>query len=574
MPGRLRRWLDGDEHEHEPTFRPAVTFAVRGRLWCPCGWTCADGGLAFEGDRIAASGRWRDVGVGLDPDLPAIDARDALVVPGLTDCHTHFQKGALARFGGLHFLDLAPDSPSEVLRLVAEAARGKAPGSWLRGDGLNGYRLRPPQLVDRRGLDDVAPDVAVVLFGVGNHVAVANSLALARAGIDATTPDPPGGRLERLPDGSPSGVLHELGKLRLDPNRPDCVLPRSSIEARVAAVEEAQESLVRQGLTAIHDVVVDHDELEAYATLLAGRRLRVRIRLLVRIHESRFSLEELLDEGIRSGSGGRWLKVTAGKISVDGAVGGGSAALHEPYPAPLEGDGALRIDPDRLVELIIQGHRAGFASAVHGIGQRAVDIAMDAFDQVFRLLGRGRLRHRIEHAYLPPRPGQVRRLGRLGLIVSTQPAFLEEIDELAAVWPLEQLANMLPIRSLLRAGIGVCGGSDYPYVSSDPAVGIRAAVTRRTRHGETLGPRYAISTWQALRLFTSGAALASDETDRLGALERGHYADVSILDPAALAAATARADPGIGVEAMARATVVAGVVQHGSELVVPLRTLR
>lgn len=492
----------------------------------------------------------RVVGVGSSAEVEAwitcatrrVDLGGRTVLPGFIDGHTHFQKAAIARRFTIDFLELAPASIAEVLEHVRGAIAGREPGAWVRGDALDPRKLEERRYPTRWELDAVAPDCAVVLIGVGNHAIAASSLALARAGIDRETPDPPGGRLDRSDDGEPTGVLRELGKLRLDPNLPDSVLPALSDGQRLEAVEAGFDHLLRAGVTCIHDIVMDPREIDAYMRLHEAGRMRQRVRYLVRGHEARTSLDDVIGLGLRATFGDDRLSYSGVKLSIDGACGERNAATHEPYPGEPDNTGLVRIPQPLLDELVGRAHRAGIRLAVHAIGPRAVDMALDAFERAFAASGRGDLRHRVEHAYLPPAPRQLERLAAARLLVSTQPAFFWEGDGWTSIWSVDELREVLPLRSMAAAGVAVMGGTDYPNVPIDPLPGLAAMVDRVQRDGTLLAPDQAIDMLAALRLQTTMAAWGGYDEHLLGSIEVGKAADLVVLseDPLAVEPAAVR----------------------------------
>jgi predicted amidohydrolase YtcJ len=409
----------------------------------------------------------------------------------------------------------------------------------VRGDALDPRKLVEKRYPTRWELDSVAPDHAVVLLGVGNHAIAANSLALARAGIDRSTEDPPGGKVDRDADGEPTGVLRELGKLRLDPNRPDCVLPGPSQTDRLEAVAAAFGHLHQAGVTAIHDVVMDPAEIRAYMDLHGAGRLGVRVRFLVRGYEARTSLDHVLGLGLRQGFGDAWLQYTGIKLSIDGACGERNAATYEPYPGEPDNTGLIRIPQDKLDDLVRRCHVAEQRIAIHAIGPRAVDMALDAFERAFEGAPRGTLRHRIEHAYLPPTPKQLERIAAAELIVSTQPSFFWDGDGWTDIWRVEDLTGVMPIRAMLDHGVRVAGGTDYPCVPVEPLPGLGSLVTRRSMDGALLDPAQAITMEEALRLQTVEAAYAGYDERLLGTFEVGKAGDLVVLSGDPLTAAPA-----------------------------------
>lgn len=511
--------------------------------------------IAIRGGRIVAIGD-RDIARDLPGPWQRVDGSGATVLPGLIDAHTHFHKAALGRAFGIDYLELAPRSIADVVEQVRMAASSRPRGAWVRGESLDPRRLIEGRYPNRWELDAVAPEHPVVLFGVGNHVAVANSLALARAAIDRTTPDPPGGSIERTDDGEPTGVLFELGKLNLDPNLPTSVLPAPSGDERLEAIERAQARHHAAGVTTIHDITMDPAEIRGWMRLREQGRLTLRVRFLVRGYEARTSVDDVISLGLRAGFGDEWLQFSGVKYSVDGAAGERNAAMHEPYPGTRH-RGLIRIDQDRLRDLVDRAHAAGIRVAIHAIGDRAVDIALAAFEDAFDRHGRGDLRHRIEHAFMPPPPTQIRRIAAAGLIVSTQPGFLWDGDGWAATWGADQLQEALPIRAWLDSGIVVCGSTDHPCIPPSPWPGIVAAVARTSRDDDVIGPDQAITLREAVRLHTTSAAWAGYDERLLGSLEPGRAADLALYagDPFELPLDAVRS-------LVAQTTIVGGRIVH------------
>jgi predicted amidohydrolase YtcJ len=485
--------------------------------------------LAFAAGRIVLVGNVEDARDAAPPGSRRVDLGGLTIVPGIIDAHTHFQKAALARSHSIDFLELRPTTVADVIGFVQERVTRERSGVWVRGDSLNPRDLHERRYPTRSELDSVSPVNPVVLFGPGNHSIAANSLALAIAGIDRSTEDPPGGRVERGDDGNPTGVLRELGKLRLDPNRPDSVVPSPSFEDRVSAIESGFQHLHRFGITAIHDVVMDQAEIGAYVKLRMEGRLSVRVRLLVRGYESRFKLDDIVASGLQPPFGDPWLQFSGVKLSIDGALGEHNAATYEPYPGEPRNRGLVRISQGPLDEIVERCHSSRLRLAIHAIGPRALDMALDAFERAFAKVGRGDLRHRIEHAFIFDGDRQVERLAAAGLLVSTQPAFLYDGAELPERWLEDASTRVMPLRTLLDRAVRVAGGTDYPYVPVDPWPGMSALTTRRTKSGVKIAASEAIGASEAIRLQTTEAAWAGYDEHLLGSIEAGKAADLVVL---------------------------------------------
>lgn len=489
-----------------------------------------------------------------------VDLHGGTVLPGFTDSHTHFHRTAILRE---HFLDF--DRPSvrtvrDVLDAVADRARSMPPERWIEGDNLVGDRLTDRRLPNRWELDEAAPHNPVLLRGMGKHIVVANSAALRLAGIDADTADPPGGRIERDATGAPSGVLHERGKLRLDTTRVDTVVPPIAEGDRLAALESGIAELHRAGVTAIHEITRTRDELADYSTLHSDDRLRMRVVAYVRVVEGQASLDGMIRTGLRSGFGDEMLRLGGVKISIDGACTFRNAAVYDPYPGQPDNRGITRVEQPELDQLVREADAAGFQIAVHAIGPRAVDMALDAFERLGPRQAGNPRRHRIEHAYLRPRSGQFARMRALGLLLSTEPAFIASVgDAWFEIFGATDARQMVPLRTALTHGLTVLANSDCPTAAPVPLVGIQAAVTRTTASGRELDPAERVTVAEAIDMYTRTPAFAAREERRRGRIEPGYAADLTALacDPEAVPPGEIGAIP-------VTLTVVAGTPVHSS----------
>ena len=512
-------------------------------------------GLLVRGGRIVAVGAGSDIRAAAAPGTVTIDLGGRVVLPAFIDSHTHFHRGAVLRRLFLDFDTLRPMSVGEVCRLVAERAAGTAPGAWIQGDSLSAVRLAEGRLPDRHELDAAAPRHPVVLRGIGKHVVAANSAALSAAGIDRTTKAPAGGRIEHDEHGEPSGILHETAKLRLDQSHPETVVPQPAAAEREAALIAGFGDLHAAGIATIHEMIRLPEEAGDLAALHARGELGVRVRLYYRVHESPLSLDWLVALGIRRGLGDDWLKVLGVKISVDGFCIFRNAAVHEPYAGQPDNLGLLRIEDERLGTLVREANAAGLNVAVHAVGARAVDLALDAFAAAGPAVAGP---HRLEHGYVDMDRPRLDRMRGLGLVWSTQPAFCAgyAAEWLDAFGP-DRAARLMPLRAGAEAGLTMLFNSDFPCVGFDPLVAIRQAVPRLVAggDGDDAALRAArIAAWRACT--TTPAEVAGDST--LGRIDAGTLADLVVLDRDPFDARTDLADVAV------RATMVGGRLVHGS----------
>jgi len=240
----------------------------------------------------------------------------------------------------------------------------------------------------------------------------------------------------------------------------------------------------------------------------------------------------LLGTGLRSGFGDEWLKLGGVKFSLDGSSSFRNAMVYDAYPGEPENFGLQRVETDEFVEAVRLSHAGGLQIAVHAIGQRAVDLALSAFESLEvpgpELAAR---RHRIEHAHFPARPGQLERLRKLGLILSMQPASIEAVgDTWRRVFADDTLAGVMPVATAIDLGIPIQFNSDFPCAKLNPFVGIMAAVLRRTSSGHVLDASEAIDVKTALRFMTHQPAHTAFEETWRGHLRPGYAADLIVLD--------------------------------------------
>jgi predicted amidohydrolase YtcJ len=495
--------------------------------------------LAIKHGRIVGVGASEEIAALASDSTEVIDARGRAVLPGFIDGHVHFNSSAIENAYLIDLLTVEPTSLDDVLSVIRRQADAVPAGTWIRADNLNPDHFATFQMPTREQLDAVAPDHPAVVYTIGFHVAAANSRALANGGINEQTVDPPGGHIERDSTGRLNGILHERGKLLLDPRRADTVLPRYDLEARKSALRSHFGYLHERGVTSINDMVVDPEEIRAYQELRAAGELSIRVQLLVRGVESQIATDQILGVGLQPGLGDDWVSFGGVKLSIDGVCVAKNAATYDPYPGEPDNCGIIRIEQAELNEQVLQCHRAGVRVAIHAIGPRAVDMALDAIEHALAAHPRPDHRHRIEHAYLPGSVDQRRRMASLGVVVSTQPAFLHGLgDGWRRIWGEDGLSGVLPLRSMLDAGVTVMGSTDYPCVPADPLLGLVAATARTTKKGAVLDSSEAIGIREALRLQTTSAAFGAFQEDRKGSIELGKLADFVILsqDPTAVPA--------------------------------------
>jgi hypothetical protein len=379
---------------------------------------------------------------------------------------------------------------------------------------------------------------------VDGHASWVNARALTLAGIGRETPDPPGGRILRVPDGAPSGVLLDAAQALVLAKIPQPA--PAEVEAELLAGLEA---LVALGLTEVHDAGVGPAALDAYRRLASEDRLPLRVYAMIDGEVALPALGAELARWVGAGEVGR-LSVRAVKLFADGALGSRGAALHEDYADDPGNRGLLLSSSDDLAAKVRAAAMAGFQPAVHAIGDRAVSEVIAAFEAAGELRP---LRPRVEHLQIVRRE-DLPRLGAAGAVASMQPVHAASDASWvgARLGAGERLRGAYAWRSVLRAGIPLAFGSDFPVESPDPRAGLVAAEERAPAGGRPFTPEERLGREEALRAFTAGAAFASFSEGRRGVIREGLDADLTAFAGDVLAA------PADELRAMPLAHVVVG----------------
>ena len=479
------------------------------------------------------------------PPGPAqvIDLHGATVLPGFHDAHNHMIGFGMS-LGEVDIGSPPVGSLDELYAAIARRAQTTAPGEWVIGSGYDQNKVGGHH-PDRDALDRAAPGCRVWLRHTSGHMCVVNSLVLADLGIDEAAIEIPGGRVATDSGGRPTGLLEERAQLLVG----SLVYPYPLAEL-TDAIARAAEQYLKEGVTSCTEagigggwVAHSPAELAAYAAARDQGRLGVRVELMTAgevLHplgaHTDDNLVAGLDLGISTGFGDDWLRLGAVKIFADGSLVGKTAAMHDPFAGNGDNRGYLQADAADLRAGIIAAHRSGWQVATHAIGDRAIDLVLDAYAEALERYPRPDPRHRIEH-FAVVQPRQVARAAELGVIAVPQGRFATELGDgmLAAVGP-DRHTWLYRQRSLLAAGMVLPGSSDRPVVAGAPLLGIDGMVNRRTWTGAPFNPDEAVTAEQALRAWTWGSAYASRQEHVKGSIIPGMLADLVVLseDPTAV----------------------------------------
>ena len=483
--------------------------------------------VAAAGGRIVRVGTTADIEKLLDRETEIIDVRGKTVLPGFVESHCHPSMAGLKICFEVDVKNAA--SIDDIIDLLRQKAETLPKGKWVRGFGYDDRRLKEKRHPTRWDLDKATEFHPVFLGRTDGHLAVANSKGLKLAGIAKSTPDPDGGRFDREPDtGEPTGVLRETGQGAVN-----TLIPQYTVGEIKEGLVAACRQLAEWGITSFHDAAVVRDAMIAYQELLAENRLPLRAAMMIPgnpMLELPGYFQELKALGIRAGFGNDRLRIYGTKFMCDGSMSGWTAALYEPYANDPNEFGITVSSEEELTVGIVEAHKAGLRPVTHAIGDRAIDIVLDAIEKALQERPDPDHRMSIEHCSLPTMAA-IDRMKRLGVLPSSSVGFIYELGP-AHLLGLgsDRLKRYFPHRTYLEKGIVSVGNSDWFVTSGNIAQQIYGVVTRKAYTGEVIGPEQAISVKDALRLYTINGAYASFEDTIKGSIEPGKLADMVVLD--------------------------------------------
>lgn len=470
------------------------------------------------------------------PATRIVDLGGAFVMPGFNDAHAHLGMGGRI----LLSVDLIGVKSLAVMQARIRAAAGKAAaGQWLTGGGWDQMLWPGGKLPTRADIAAAAGEHPAIFTRVDGHIAVADSAALRAAGITRETKDPHGGEIDRDAQGEPTGIIRETAQWLIH-------VPPPSPEQRRRGLEMALLDAVSHGVTTVQDFS-DWEDFLVFEQLEREGTLPARIAEWIPFAEP-LALEE--QQRAHHDLHDRMLRTTMLKGFMDGSLGSRTAAMHLPYADDPGNSGIPRFEQDKLNAMAVERARAGFQIGFHAIGDRAVEMALDAFaaaeeaktgpipPQVVTptagpsfVWPQRDLRYRIEHSQVVT-AGDFARYKQLGVIASMQPNHL--LSDMA--WAEQRLGPersryAYAWKSFLDAGVPLAYGTDYPVEPITPFRGVYASVTRMNEAGTAcFHPEEKLNIWQTLYAYTQGSAYAEFAEGWKGRLAPGYVADFVVLD--------------------------------------------
>jgi predicted amidohydrolase YtcJ len=485
--------------------------------------------IAVKGDRILAVGKTLDMDKFKGPQTQIVDLGGHFTMPGFNDAHLHLDDAGQTKLS----VDLTGVKSLDELRnrVLNKVEQSKA-GDWILGAGWD-ETLWPVKVTPTRwDLDEVSSGHPVFLVRIDGHIAVANTRALQLGSVTLASRDPQGGHIDRNENGEPTGILRETAQAFVLN-----VVPKPTHQQRRQGIELVLADLAGHGVTSCQDYSPNWDAFQVYEELEKEGKLTARISEWLPFDES---VEQLTKKRDSHPQSDLMLHTSMLKGFMDGSLGSHTAALLEPYSDDPQNTGLPRYDPARLNEMTKERVLAGFQIGFHAIGDKGVQMALDAFAEAEKAAKEGKIkaanggddyRLRVEHAQVTT-PAQIAQFKQLKVIASMQPNHL--LTDMR--WAQDRLgpkraATSYAWLAFLNKGVGLAFGTDYPVEPVTPFRGLYAAVTRKSENGkQEYFPDQRLTMDQAIAAYTQGSAFAEFEEKDKGKLVAGMLADFVVLD--------------------------------------------
>jgi predicted amidohydrolase YtcJ len=485
--------------------------------------------IAIRGDRILAVGKSFDLQAYKGPQTQIVDLGGHFVMPGFNDAHMHLaDAGEIKRSLDLTGVKSLDELRQRLQKKVDEAK----PGEWITGGNWD-ETLWPVKVTPTRwDLDEVSDGHPVFLTRIDGHIAVSNTRALQLGSVNLASRDPKGGHIDRNEAGEPTGILRETAQAAvLD------VIPKPNHDQRREGIELALADLAEHGVTSAQDYSPAWENFQIYEEMEKEGKLTARITEWLPFDEP---VDELTHRRESHPQSDLMLHTGMLKGFMDGSLGSHTAAMLEPYADDPKNSGLSRYDPAKLNDMAKERVLAGFQLGFHAIGDKGVQMALDAFAEAEKAAkeahtkapdGSESFRLRVEHAQVTT-PAQITQFKQLKVIASMQPNHL--LTDMR--WAQDRLgpkraATSYAWLAFLNKGVTLAFGTDYPVEPVTPFRGLYAAVTRKNENGkQEYFPDQRLTIDQAIAAYTTGSAFAEFEEKQKGKIVTGMLADFIVLD--------------------------------------------
>jgi predicted amidohydrolase YtcJ len=480
-------------------------------------------------------------------NIEKIDLLGKHIFPGFIDCHTHIAAVALSK--KRIRLDNC-QSLNQALKQITKDIKKYKPDGWVLGGGWNA-NIWMDGKPHKKLLDDISREHAIVLYNKDGHTQWLNSLALNRCNITESSNNPEGGQFERDIQGELTGLVFEKACELVDQKAENVSL----LELK-NCMDELYHELYALGITSVHSC----ESFELYR-LFRQMAMNKDLKLRVCMHPPVAESDKLINAGLFSGSGDKWLRLGGMKYFVDGSLGSQTAEMFEPLQT-LNQSGVEVLKEKELSDRVGLSASYGLSATIHAIGDKANHKALNALETARKVMTPIPLRHRIEHCQIL-KESDLPRFKELDIIASMQPMHIADDIEIADKYLGKRARLAYPIGTLKKTGCRIVFGSDMPIADPDPLKGILAAVSRKyklKKFKSTWYPEQCITAQQSLLAYTSEASFASYEETIKGSLAPGKLADFIVLSHD-----ISKADEIVLRDALVEKTVLGGDIVFASD---------
>ena len=508
--------------------------------------------VAILNQRIVAVGTSAELDAWRGPQTRIIDAAGKLLLPGFNDAHVHFVPGGF-QLDQVQLTDAT--TREEFARRVGAQAKKLKKSEWILGGEWDEQNWSPPQLPTHDWIDSLTPDNPVFIERHDGHESLANTLAMKLAGITNQTRAPAGGEIVRDADGNPTGIFKDAAQSLISK-----LIPEPAQSARLRAAKRALDFAASLGVTSVQDMVPSYADIETYSLL--AERGELTSRIYAAPIETHWRDQARI--GIRHAFGSEYLRVGAVKGFADGSLGSTTAYFFEPYVDAPNTRGLLSDEMQPIGgmrERLTGADKAGLQLCIHAIGDQAISIVLDLFQDVEKTNGVRDRRWRIEHAqHMAQKDFQ--RFAKLHVIASVQPYHAIDDGQWAErrIGPI-RAKTTYAFRTFLDSGVRLAFGTDWTVAPLNPMQGLYAAVTRATldgKHPNGWIPEQKITIEEAIEAYTLGSAYAEFQEKEKGSITPGKFADLVLLSDNLL-----KIDPRAIRDAKVEMTLVGGKIVYG-----------
>lgn len=509
------------------TFLPVADLVIHnGQIWCghDDGWATA---IAVWQGKVLGTGTDAEMLALKGPQTQIIDLEGRFACPGLNDNHLHLISTGLT-MGWVDITPAAAPTLEALLDLLAKRAATLPHGSWVRARGYDQTKLDTGQHPTRADLDRAVPDHPVLITRACGHVSVANSKALALAGVSDATATPAGGVLGKT-DGRLNGFLAENAQ-----NLVADIIPAPTVDDLIDAIERGGKHLLSFGITSCMEAALGHvagfDEMKAYQLAKRMGRLPVRVWLTLMGDPGVSIVEECWRAGLVTGVGDDMMRIGGVKLFLDGSAGGRTAWMSKPYQDEPDNFGVQMLPTQQVEQLVLQWHRCGYTLACHAIGDAAISQLVTAYEKALAQMPDDNRRHRVEHCGFLAE-GLNERMQAAGIYPAPQLAFIHDFgDSYISVMGEERAHSCYPSRTWKQMGLGASTGSDSPVSSPNPFPNIHAMLTRQTWKGTVMDETECLAADEVLQAYTQGGAFLEQAEQVKGRLVPGQLADIAVFN--------------------------------------------